>query len=66
VLFDQHEIICGNGLETESYHPGAETLESFDIETRSEILEFMDEMNGYGPTARLVLKSHEGRLLMTQ
>ncbi|AZV78502.1 2,3,4,5-tetrahydropyridine-2,6-carboxylate N-succinyltransferase [Parasedimentitalea marina] len=66
VLFDQHEIICGNGLETESYHPGAETLESFDIETRSEILEFMEEMNGYGPTARLVLKSHEGRLLMAQ
>ncbi len=63
LLFDQHEIVCGNGLESESYHPGAETLDAFDAETRAEILELMDGQNGYGPTARPELKLHESRLL---
>lgn len=63
LLFDQHEIVCGNGLESESYHPAAETLDAFDAETRAEVLEFMADLNGYGPTARPALKSHESRLL---
>ncbi|OUS37242.1 hypothetical protein A9Q94_06475 [Rhodobacterales bacterium 56_14_T64] len=63
LLFDQHEIICGNGLESESYHPAAETLDAFDAETRAEVLELMEDLNGYGPTARPTLKSHESRLL---
>ncbi|PCJ07201.1 MAG: 2,3,4,5-tetrahydropyridine-2,6-carboxylate N-succinyltransferase [Rhodobacteraceae bacterium] len=63
LLFDQHEIICGNGLESESYHPSEETLEAFDAETRAEVLELMADLNTYGPTARPALKSHESRLL---
>ncbi len=63
LLFDQHEIVCGNGLESESYHPGAETLNAFDTETRAEILELMADLDGYSPTARPALKSHESRLL---
>ena len=63
LLFDQHEIICGNGLESESYHPGAETLDAFDIETRVEILELKPDWAEYGPTARPALKSHESFLL---
>ncbi len=63
LLFDQHEIVNGNGLESESYHPAAETLAAFDAETRTEVLEFMADLNGYGPTARPALKSHESRLL---
>ena len=63
LLFDQHEIVFGNGLESESYHPGAETLEAFDADTRAEVLDFMPDLDSYGPTARLVLKSHESRLL---
>lgn len=66
LLFDQHEIIRGNGLETESYHPGAETLGAFDVETRDEILELMSQGDGYGPTARRVLKAHESQLLTAQ
>jgi len=63
LLFDQHEIVCGNGLESESYHPGAETLNAFDDETRAEVLELMTDLDRYGPTARLTLKSYESRLL---
>lgn len=63
LLFDQHEIVCGNGLESESYHPAAETLDAFDAETRAEVLELMPDLHGYGPTARPTLKSHESRLL---
>jgi len=63
LLFDRHELICGNGLESESYHPGAETLDAFDVETRAEVLELMDAWQSYGPSARLTLKSHESRLL---
>lgn len=66
LLFDQHEIICGNGLESESYHPGAETLDSFDAETRAELLEFMDgDPTRYGVSARRSLKPFETRALLT-
>ena len=63
LLFDRHEIVCGNGLESESYHPGAETLEAFDPETRAEVLELMSDWQNYGPSARLTLKSRESALL---
>lgn len=63
LLFDQHEILCGNGLESESYHPGAETLGSFDAETQAEVLALMADFGHYGPTARTTLKSHESQLL---
>ncbi|AZV80920.1 hypothetical protein EBB79_23625 (plasmid) [Parasedimentitalea marina] len=63
LLFDQHEIVYGNGLESESYHPGAETLDAFDVETRAEILDLMPDRDNYGPTARPALKSHESFLL---
>jgi len=63
LLFDQHEIVCGNGLESESYHPGAETLNAFDEETRAEVLSLMTDLDSYGPTARLTLKSYESRML---
>ncbi|OIQ32082.1 MAG: hypothetical protein BM562_06145 [Alphaproteobacteria bacterium MedPE-SWcel] len=63
LLFDQHEIVVGNGLESESYHPGAETLDAFDGETHAEILNLMGEIGDYSPTARIALKSYESRLL---
>ncbi len=69
VLFDQHEIIRANGLESESYHPGRETFDGFDAETREEILRLMpcqDAMTGfgYGPTARVALRSFECKALL--
>ena len=69
LLFDRHEIIRGNGLDSESYHPGQETLGSFDAETRAEILRLMpcdDAMTGYGygPAARVSPRSYEARALL--
>lgn len=69
VMFDRHQIIRGNGLESESYHPGEETIGSFDAETREEILRLMPEAEtaaefGYGPSARPSLKSFESRALL--
>ncbi|WP_166417206.1 choice-of-anchor L domain-containing protein [Cochlodiniinecator piscidefendens] len=69
LLFDQHEIITANGLLSESYHPGQQTLDSFDSETRDEILRLMPQVDaltgdGYGPTARVTLRSFESRALL--
>ena len=67
LLFDQHEIICGNGLESESYHPGDETLDAFDQETRAEILSLMESDPGaYGACVRRSLRSYEARALLQQ
>lgn len=69
ILFDRHEIVRANGLDSESYHPGQETLDSFDAETRDEILRLMpnsDAMMGYGfgPSARVSLRKFEAEALM--
>lgn len=68
LLFDRHEIICGNGLASESYHPGAETLDAFDAETRAELFDLMPNLAAqdgpaYGPAARMSLKAHEAEVL---
>lgn len=68
LLFDRHEIVRGNGLDSESYHPGQNTVEAFDPETRDEILRLMpssDALTGYGfgPSARISLRSFEARIL---
>jgi len=69
VMFDRHQIIRGNGLDSESYHPGRETIDSFDAETREEILRLMPDAAdhdgfGYGPAARPSLKGYESRALI--
>jgi hypothetical protein len=67
LLFDQHEVICGNGLMSESYHPGDQTRDSFDENTRSELFRLFPALaNGhseYGTAARMQLKQYEARLL---
>lgn len=69
VMFDRHQIIRGNGLDSESYHPGRETLASFDADTRDEILRLMPDAGavedfGYGAAARPSLKGYESRALL--
>lgn len=64
MLFDQHEIVWANGLEAESFHPGAQTLDAFDAEARAEIVALFPELDldsdkGYGATARRVLRWFE-------
>ena len=69
ILFDRHEIGRANGLDSESYHPGQETLDSFDAETRDEILRLMPNSDalmgyGFGPSARVSLRKYEAEALM--
>lgn len=68
LLFDQHEVIRGNGMESESYHPGDQSIDAFDSETRDEILSLMPDLDlpdlGYGPSARPSLKGYEVRALI--
>lgn len=69
MLFDRHEIITGNGLECESYHPGEQALDGFDADSRNEILRLMPNNDGmmgygYGPVARVALRGHECRVLL--
>lgn len=70
LLFERHEIVRGNGLDSESYHPGRETMDAFDPDTRDEVLRLMPNMDalcgyGYGPSARIALRSYEARTLLS-
>lgn len=70
ILLDSHQLLSSDGLVSESYHPGAQTLDGFDQATFDEIAllfpSLVGNLGGYGPSARLSLKSSEARLLMTQ
>ncbi|MFW8633998.1 choice-of-anchor L domain-containing protein [Cribrihabitans pelagius] len=67
LLFDRHQIVRGNGLESESYHPGAQSLEGLDEDTRAEFMALMgDSWRSYGAAARMSLKAHESRLLAAE
>lgn len=69
LLFDRHEIVRGNGLWSESYHPGPMTQGSFDAETEAELRRLFREIfasgaTGYGPSARSGLRAHEAQVLV--
>lgn len=68
LLFDRHEIVMSNGLATESFLPGPQTVEAFEDDIRAEIAALFPELDldtgeGYGEAARQILKRHEARLL---
>ncbi len=68
LLFDRHELIWSNGILTESYHPGPETMDGFDLDAQTEIQQLFPELDpltgsGYGPTARPSLSRYETRVL---
>ncbi|MEM1237197.1 MAG: choice-of-anchor L domain-containing protein [Pseudomonadota bacterium] len=69
ILFDRHEIVTANGLESESYHPGLQTLNSFDASAREEVLRLFPSCDpatgaGFGPVARRSLRNFEAELLL--
>ena len=68
VLFDRHEIISANGLDSESFLPGAQTETLFEEQVLSEICALFPELDtrtgeGYSPAARRILRGYEARLL---
>jgi hypothetical protein len=68
LLFDQHEIVMANGLATESFLPGPQTVGAFEEDIIEEIALLFPELDletgdGYGSAARQILKKHEARML---
>ena len=69
LLFDRHQIIWSEGLQSESFLPGPQTTSCFESEIVEEIRAIFPELNpltgaGYGPAARPTLRAYEARLLV--
>ena len=69
ILFDDHQVIWSEGLETESFLPGPQTTHCFEQDTVNEITNIFPELDpltgeGYGPAARPALKRFEAKLLV--
>lgn len=68
ILFDRHQVVFSEGLETESFLPGPQLTRSFEAEMVEEICTLFPELHpatgkGYSPAARPTLKRYEARLL---
>lgn len=68
LLFDTHQIVWSEGLETESFLPGPCVMGEFEDAVRAEVLALFPEIDpesyeGYGPSARPALRSYEARAL---
>ena len=68
LMFDRHQVIFSEGLETESFMPGPETTNLLEQPAVDEICTLFPELDpttgeGYGGAARPSLKGYEARLL---
>lgn len=68
ILFDRHQVVYSEGLETESFLPGPQFANSFEAEIVDEICTLFPEIDpltgaGYSPAARRTLKRYEAQLL---
>jgi len=67
MLFDQHEIVFAEGVESESFHPGAVGMDSLSKQAQAEVCSLfsglLTEPESYGKAARLSVKSFEARIL---
>lgn len=68
LLFDRHQVVFSEGLETESFLPGPQTTASFDADVVEEICTLFPELDpetgqGYSAAARRTLKRYEADLL---
>jgi Ca2+-binding RTX toxin-like protein len=68
MLFDQHEIVTANGAASESFHPGAQAMNSLEDAMREEIFSIFpnlrSETDDAVPMARLSLKTAEARAFL--
>ncbi|MFE3838582.1 Hint domain-containing protein [Pseudogemmobacter sonorensis] len=67
LLLERHEIVFANGLETESFHPGATALDVLDPGDRDRLLALMPDLARdpmlYGAFARRNLSATEAAIL---
>jgi len=69
LLFDRHQVLWSDGLQSESFLPGPQTTHCFEQETIAEICQIFPQIDpltgaGYGASARPALKRFEARLLV--
>lgn len=67
ILFDAHEIVRADGAWSESFQPGAQTLNGMEDGQRAEIMALFPELHTNieaFSTARLALKGREARVLI--
>ncbi len=69
LMFDRHQVIWAEGLATESFFPGGQALGAMDRDVLEELLAIFPELDpesgdGYGPTARRVLRAFEAQVMM--
>jgi hypothetical protein len=67
LMLEQHHILVANGVETESFHPAAASLETIEEDQRERLFDVLpgleDDPTCYGPTSRRVLSQGEAALL---
>lgn len=68
LMFDRHQVVFSEGLETESYLPGPQTSKSFNAGMLEEISSIFPEIDpatgkGYSQAARRTLKRYEANIL---
>lgn len=71
ILFDRHQVVFAEGIETESFLPGPQTTSSFEREIVEEITTIFPEIDpetghGYSGAARRLLRGYEARVLFAQ
>ncbi|MDF1727808.1 MAG: Hint domain-containing protein [Sulfitobacter sp.] len=67
MLLDRHEVVWGNGIETESFHPASASLSALDEMDRARLLtdypDLAHDPHTYGPLVRRNLTSSEAAIL---
>lgn len=68
IMFDRHEVIYGNGVPSESFHPGEMAMSALDQIARAELLSIFPELYDTDPAAlpplaRPVASGPEGRMI---
>jgi len=67
LLFERHQVLRANGVETESFHPAATEIEGIAEDQRRALLRLLPGIDAdpmrYGPFARRVLSASEAAIL---
>ncbi|UWQ91299.1 Hint domain-containing protein [Aliisedimentitalea scapharcae] len=71
IMFDRHQVVYSEGLQTESFLPGPQSSSLFEQPIIDEICTLFPELDphtgeGYGPAARPTLRSYETQLLFNR
>ncbi|WP_417243447.1 Hint domain-containing protein [Celeribacter sp.] len=68
LMFDRHQVVFANGLETESFHPAFTDLDDLAMDQRHRLIEAFPDLasytDAYGPAARRTLSSAEAAILL--